>query len=265
VTPAHETVASADGVPIRFEAAGGGEPTLLLVHGWALDRGLWRGELARLSLRQRVVALDLAGHGESGRQRSDWTMAAFGQDVAAVASAAGGGALVLVGHSMGGPVVLEAARRMPERVCGIVLVDTLLNVEEHMPGEQAEAVARQMESDYPAAATAMAGEYLFVPGTPEPVRERVLAGVKALPAAISLACLRAAWTYDPLPALREIRAPIRAVNSDHFPTALEVNRRRMPGFEAILVPGVGHYPMLEAPERFAEALDRALAGIVSAP
>jgi pimeloyl-ACP methyl ester carboxylesterase len=252
-----------DGVPIQYEVQGRGEPTLVLVHGWAFDRHLWDGHAPRLAGRHRVVALDLAGHGESGRGRPQWTMAAFGGDVAAVVDAVAAAQVVLVGHSMGGPVVLEAARRMPERVRGIVLVDTLLDVEQRTPPAEADAFARQLQADYRATATQMATDYLFAPRTPADVRERVLRQAMALPAELSIALLREAWSYDPLPALREIRAPIRAVNADKFPTNLETNRRHMPGYEAAIVAGSGHYPMLENPAGFAAALDRALEQVLA--
>lgn len=191
-------------------------------------------------------------------------MAAFGEDVKAVVEAVGAKRLVLVGHSMGGPVVLEAARRMPKRVAGIVLVDTLLDVEQRTPPEEVEAFAKQLGADYKATATQMAGEYLFAPSTPAAVRERVLGHATSMPAEISIALLRQVWTYDPLPALREISAPIRAVNADKFPTNLEVNRRHMPGYEVIVVTGTGHYPMLEDPARFGPALERALGQVLAA-
>ena len=106
------TAQSADGTSIRFQVDGAGEPTLVLVHGWALDHCLWDGQVPWLSKTHRVVTLDLAGHGGSGRARAQWTMNAFGQDVQAVVEAVGMNAVILVGHSMGGPVVLEAARRL---------------------------------------------------------------------------------------------------------------------------------------------------------
>jgi pimeloyl-ACP methyl ester carboxylesterase len=258
------TARSSDGVAIRFQVGGQGEPTLVLVHGWAFDHHVWDGQVPSLSARHRVVTLDLAGHGESGGSRAAWTMAAFGDDVKAVVEAVGAQQVVLVGHSMGGPVVLEAARRMPERVKGIVLVDTLLNVEERTPAAEIEAFARQLEADYKTMVTQMSGNYLFAPATPAAVRERVLAQAMALPAGVSVAMLRQAWGYDPIPALREIRAPIRAVNADKFPTNVEANRRHMPGYQAIIVPGSGHYPMLEDPGRFGPALDQALAQVLAA-
>src|SRR5262245_14330403 len=140
------TAISDDGVTIHFQVHGKGTVTLVLVHGWALDRRLWDGQVPALAARHRVVTLDLAGHGESGRQRAEWTMAAFGQDVKAVVEAVNAGQVVLVGHSMGGPVVLEAARRMPERTKGVVLIDTLLDVEQRTPPEQLEAFIRQLEA-----------------------------------------------------------------------------------------------------------------------
>ena len=258
------TARSADGVAIRYHVEGTGEPTVVLVHGWAMDRHVWNGQAPALAKRHRVVTLDLAGHGESGGSRPAWTMAAFGEDVKAVVEAVGLTQLVLVGHSMGGPVVLEAARRMPERVKGIVLVDTLLNVEERTPAAEVEAFARQLEADYKTVVAQMSGNYLFAPATPAAVRERVLRQALALPAGVSVAMLRQVWAYDPLPALREIRAPIRAVNADKFPTNVAANRRHMPGYEAIIVPGCGHYPMLEDPARFGPALDQAVAQVLAA-
>jgi pimeloyl-ACP methyl ester carboxylesterase len=232
--------------------------TLVLVHGWALDHRLWDGQVPPLATRYRVVTLDLAGHGESGRQRAQWTIAAFGQDVKAVVEAVNAGQVVLVGHSMGGPVVLEAARRMPGRTKGVVLIDTLLDVEQRMTPEQVEAMARQLEADYKTTVTQMSAYYLFAPGTPEAVRELVLRYATAMPPAISIELIRQASSYDPLPALREIKAPIRAVNADKFPTNVEVNRRHMPGFQAIIMTGAGHYPMLEHPAQFNSALDQAV-------
>jgi pimeloyl-ACP methyl ester carboxylesterase len=258
------TARSADGAVVCFEVAGKGVPTIVLVHGWALDRHVWDGQAPSLSGRYRVVTLDLAGHGESAGSRSAWTMAAFGEDVKAVVEAVGAREVVLVGHSMGGPVVLEAARRMADRVNGIVLVDTLLDAEQRTPATEIEAFAGQLEADYKKTATHMANEYLFAPATPAAVRERVLRHALALPAEVSVAILRQVWAYDPLPALREIKAPIRAVSADKFPTNLEGNRRHMPGYEAILVPGSGHYPMLEDPAQFGRALDRALAQVLAA-
>jgi pimeloyl-ACP methyl ester carboxylesterase len=222
---------------------GEGDPTLVLVHGWAMDHRLWDGQVPGLAAHHRVVTLDLAGHGESGVDRADWTMAAFGRDVHAVVQAIDAQQVILIGHSMSGPVVLEAARMLGQRVKGIVLVDTLLDVEYRTPPDEIASFAKQLEADYRNTTIQMANENLFAPATPEPVRELVLRHATALAPKRSIAMLCDTWGYDPLPALQEIEVPIRAVN------------------DAAVIPGTGHYPMLEDPARFDPALDAAIAAI----
>ena len=58
----------------------------------------------------------------------------------------------------------------------------------------------------------------------------------------------------PLPTLRETKVPIHAINGDHTPTSLEVNRKYAPQFDATIIKGSGHYPMLENPAGFNQAL-----------
>jgi pimeloyl-ACP methyl ester carboxylesterase len=143
-------------------------------------------------------------------------------------------------------------------------VDTLLDVEQRTPPEEIEAFAGRLAADYVPTTTLMADEYMFAAGTPAAVRDRVLGQATTMSPDISIAMLRATWSYDPLPALRQIHVPVRAVNADKYPTNLEANRRHMPGYEAIVVAGSGHYPMLEDPARFDSALDSALGQVLAA-
>lgn len=250
---------SADGVPIRYAAAGKGDPALVFVHCGGCNRGFWDGQMAYFAAKHRVVALDLAGHGQSGVGRKDWTMSAFGEDVVSVVEALGLKRVVLIGHSLGGPAVLEAARRMPGRVAGLVLVDSWVDFEQRIAAEEMEKYLAALQADYRATTTAMTSQYLFSASTPEPVKARVLEAVLSGPQEIGVAVVRSSMTYSPLPALREIKAPICAISSDLFPTNLEGNRRYAPGYQAAIMKGVGHYLMLEQPEAFnallADALD----------
>ncbi len=122
------SVRSADGIPIHYEVYATGEPALVFVHGWSCDRSYWDAQVPFFSERHRVVTVDLAGHGESGLGRDAWSMRAFGQDVAAVVEELGLDEIVLVGHSMGGPVVVEAARILGDRVNVVVGADTFNDV-----------------------------------------------------------------------------------------------------------------------------------------
>lgn len=252
------TATSPDGVPIRYDAAGKGDPALVFVPCGGCNRGFWDGQMAYFAAKHRVVALDLAGHGQSGVGRKEWTMAAFGQDVVSVVEALGLKRVVLIGHSLGGPAVLEAARRMPGRVAGLVLVDSWVDFEAKLPAEEIEKYLSALQADYRATTTATLSQYFFSASTPEPVKARVLETVLSGPQEIGVAVARSSMAYDPLPALREIKAPICAISSDLFPTNLEGNRKYVPSYQAAIMKGVGHYLMLEQPEAFNELLAWAL-------
>ncbi len=93
--------------------------------------------------------MDLAGHGASGANRVDWTMGNFGEDVAAVVRQIQNPKIILVGHSMGAPVALEATRRIGDRVIGIVAVDSLKTIGQPvMPEAQIEKVLQPFKDDF---------------------------------------------------------------------------------------------------------------------
>jgi pimeloyl-ACP methyl ester carboxylesterase len=133
------TVAADDGVPLSVEQldpVDGGKPesTIVLVHGFALDRRSWyfqRRDLARSDdPRVRQVLYDQRGHGRSGRPAEEsCTIDQLGKDLdAVIRSVAPDGPLVLVGHSMGGMTIMALAEQRPElfadRVRGVALIGT---------------------------------------------------------------------------------------------------------------------------------------------
>ena len=118
------TVSSADQVAIKYQTAGNGALALVFVHCWTCNRSYWDKQADYFAGRYQVVRLDLAGHGESGHERKDYRIDAFSDDVVAVVEKLGLKQVILIGHSMGGPVSVEAAKRLGDRVIGVVGVDT---------------------------------------------------------------------------------------------------------------------------------------------
>jgi pimeloyl-ACP methyl ester carboxylesterase len=247
-------VTAADGVPIHYEVKGKGDPALVFIPCGSCDQTFWENQVAVFARNHQVVTIDLPGHGESGKGRTNWSIESFGDDVKRVVTKLGLKRVVLIGSSLGGPVALEAARLMPDRVVGIVPVDTLQNVEQRMTAEQVEGMVKQIQSDYKGQMTQLLNQYLFAPSTPAAVKERVLTQALAIPPELGIPILRAATVYDPIPTLRTLKMPIRAINSDLYPTNLESNRKYAPQFDVVIMKGVGHYPMLEDPARFNELL-----------
>ncbi len=255
------TVRSSDGVAIAYESFGRGEPALVLVHCWSCDRHLWDGVVPAVAKDRRVVTIDLAGHGESGRDRKEWTIQAFGQDVRAVVDKLGLKRVILAGHSMGGPVILEAARLLPGRVVGLIPVDTGLNVEKTSAPEEVAGLVAGFEKDYRGTAERFTRQYMFVPKSDPKIVDSVAAKNAAAAPEIAIPCLRAAVSYDARPTLKEVRVPAHAINSDKYPTDVAANRRHFASYDVTLMSGVGHYLMLEDPARFSELLVKVIASL----
>ncbi|HVT57742.1 MAG TPA: alpha/beta hydrolase [Thermoanaerobaculia bacterium] len=258
------TVASSDGVPIRYHTEGEGASALVFVHGWGCDRSHWTEQVAHFSADHLAVSLDLAGHGDSGKDRKSWTLQACGEDVRAVVLALDLRRVVLVGHSMGGAVILEAARLMPERVIGLVGVDTFHNVERRIDPAQAEALVSRWDKDFAGTAKEMVA--MLLPKVPDPTfKARIEAQMAAAPPDIALPLLRAQLAYDLATAFERVHAPIRVINTTS-PTDVEAGHRHCPGFAAVdLSPlGLGHFPMITAPALFDEKLAEVLRGLETA-
>jgi pimeloyl-ACP methyl ester carboxylesterase len=252
--PKSEVVNASDGVPIHYSVQGKGDPALVFIHCWACNRHFWDNQVAEFSRTYRVVTIDLPGHGESGKERKSYSVESYGDDVKTVVTKLNLKRVVLVGSSMGGPIALEATRRMPDRVVAIVPVDTLQNVEQKVPQEQLDAVFQQMQADFKGATTNLLNQFFFSPTTPAAVKERIINETIAQKPEVVLPILKAVFSYDAAPGLREVKVPIRAINADRVPTDVTANRKYAPQFDVVIIKGTGHYPMLEDPARFNQML-----------
>jgi pimeloyl-ACP methyl ester carboxylesterase len=259
------TALSEDGTLISYEIHGAGEPTLVFVHGWCCDARYWCAQVPYFCGKYRVVTLDLAGHGHSGMTRSDYTMRAFGEDVRAVTQAAGGGRVVLIGHSMGGSVIAEAARLMPGRVVGLIGVDTLENIEYPMTREELEKMIAPLKKDF-VSGTRQFVSQMILPRTDPQLREWILADMSAAPPAVALSAMnKMMYQYITGEAARifdEIRMPVLAVNGDMWPIDYKANRRHMVSFDAIVLKGADHFLMMDRPAEFNPGLDKAIHSIL---
>ena len=249
---------SADGVEIAYTVVGSGDTALLFIHGGLADRTFWAPQLAALADRFRLVAIDLAGHGESGRTRQSWTIPAFGEDARAVSVALNLRRVVIVGNSLGGAVALEAARLLRGRAVAVVGVDTLHDLTQRFDPAEARARADAFRKDFAGACRTMINQ-LFHPGAYPELRAWAEQRMLTMPPDVVVRIMEGLAGYDLAPASKNAGVPIRAINGDLWPTATEGNRKVVPDFDAAIMKNAGHYPMLERPEEF----NRILAGIVT--
>lgn len=259
---------SQDGTPVSYEVHGAGEPTLVFVHGWSCDARYWREQIPHFAKEHRVVVLDLAGHGHSGLARTKYTMAAFGKDVRAVTEAVDSKSVILIGHSMGGSVIAEAARLMPERVVGLIGVDTLENIEYPMTAEELTKMTEPLEKDFPTGSRQFIGQ-MILPQTDPQLRDWILADVSAAPPAVALSAMTEMMnqyiTGEAARIFEQLRIPVITVKGDLWPVNLEANRRHMLSFQAIILEKADHFLMMDRPDEFNRALTQAIKMLTEKP
>jgi pimeloyl-ACP methyl ester carboxylesterase len=251
---------SADGTEIVYEVRGEGTPELVFIHGWSCDRGYWCEQVDVFAEKHRVVAIDLAGHGESAAGRQEYTVEAFGADVAAVLVDAKVTDAILVGHSMGGPVAVEAALREPDRVRGIVGVDNFQSFVREIPTEQASAFIDGLEENFAPMVNGWV-KGMFPVQADQELRDEIAADMAAGDPAVGISAMRNILPWmggGGADRVRQLKVNITTVSSDMHPTDVEANQELVPDFEVRVMKGVGHFPMLEAPAEFNELLAAAV-------
>jgi len=262
--PVKKTVRASDGLSIACDVRGKGDTALVFLHGWGGDREYWKHQADAFASDYTVVTLDQAGHGASGTDRKAWTIDALAGDVEAVVKELKLKRVVLIGHSMGGSVALLAARKLPGTVVAVVGVDTLQDAEFKRPDDVVKGLFAGLEKDFKGTVGGMAGGLL-----PEKVDAKLKdwIGEKAASRdpAIATALIKDLFALDQKRAFKEAGVPVRCINSSggfqfFTPTAVETNKKYA-DFDAVTIPDVGHYPMLEKPKEFNEKLQGVLKGL----
>jgi pimeloyl-ACP methyl ester carboxylesterase len=244
-----QVVAStADGSAIRYGVRGQGDVTLVFVHCWTCNHTFWDKQVEHFSRNYRVVWLDLAGHGESGSRRESYTMQAFGQDVASVVEAVGAQRVILVGHSMGGPVSVEAAKRLGDRVLGVVGVDTFYTGFEY-PKTEAEiaAMIKPFEDDF-ATTTKYMIDSMFTPAADPSAKEWVLTQFDGSKKSMGISAMYGLLRWNAAGRLEQYQGRLRNINA--APTGKEQPLHH----SVVLIPGVGHFVPQVKPDEFNAAL-----------
>lgn len=251
-----------DSVDIEYEVISQGSPTLVFVHGWMCDRTFWREQVAHFSADYGVVVLDLGGHGKSGSDRSDWTVNSFAHDVSAVIRALNLQSVVLVGHSMGGPVIAETAILEPARVIGVVGVDTYQYLEANwLAGNGVPNLVNRLRGNFPGVTRGFVRS-MFTAASDSTLVSSVITAMMAGSPTIGIPSTESMfeWYRDTgVAALNRINQPLWTINSaEYVGTDIERLEQQVPRMRVTIMDGVGHFVMLEAPELFNRHLNDAV-------
>lgn len=193
--------------------------------------------------------------------RTNFTMGAFAEDVQAVTETTASRTVILIGHSMGGSVIAEAARLMPDRVIGLIGVDTLENVEYRMTQGQFNKMITPLKKNFRTGSRQFIAE-MISPHTDTQLRDWILSDIAAAPPAVALSAMAEIITQyitgEAAKVFEQTRVPVITINGDMWPINYKANRRHMFSYHAIVLKKAGHFLMMDRPEEFNSALEKAI-------
>lgn len=254
-------VNSRDGVPIAYSTYGSGKDAIVLVHCWSCDQQYWKAQVEFFKDDFQVVTFDLAGHGNSGTDRNEWTIPSFGDDVVAVLNELNAEKVYLVGHSMGGMVALDAASKT-DRIDRLILVDILTDKYWPIPEEEVRDFIQPFRDNFRGQTYEWAHNELFVPGTDAHLKDTIATDMAKAPPEIALPAMYDMLSRNYDQTMEEVNRngiQIYAINSDRWETDIE-ELRKLGIQHTMIMHDVGHFPMLEAPESFNQVLYTLITG-----
>lgn len=256
---------SFDGVPISYQQYGNGDTTLVFVHGWSCDSRYWKNQIRPFSEKYKVITIDLAGHGHSGVNRKDWTIRSFGEDVKAVIEQSKAENIILIGHSLGGPVVGQAADLLRSKAKAVIGIDTLQNVEYKITPEEADKLIKPFETDFKNSTKAFVGA-MFVKESDPDVVKWVSEDMSSAPEFVALGAFRNMFndymSGEMAKVFERSGVPVYCINANLWPNDPEANKRHIKSFTLKMIDGTGHFPMLEKPAEFNKILNETIEEII---
>lgn len=244
--------AKLDGARIHYQNYGKGREALLLIHGWTCNLGYWRDQVPDFAKRNRVITLDLPGHGQSDKPEIVYSMDLFAKAIDAVMRDAKVDRAVLVGHSMGTPVARQFYRKFPQKTLAIVIVD----------GGLRPFGDKKMRDGFVAAFRAPnykeAGTKMFAgmagPQLPAETQDRIKTSFLSTPQHVMVSAMEG-MNDESIYGPDKMNVPVLAIlaKSPFWPADTEQFLRSLaPNLEFHTWEGVGHFLMMEKPQQFNE-------------
>ncbi len=246
------------------------DPVLVFIHGWTCDLTFWRGQEPVYAM-HRSLLIDLPGHGLSDKPRIPYPMEFFARAVEAVMRDAHVEHAVLIGHSLGGPIIYAFMRLFPQKASAIVFVDVDVRpgsagpMDHHEQRLRMAGRAQAMRSPAGDRAFAANVESCFTPRTPEAVKEDVRQKMLGTPKFVRIASVTSPSSLPPPGKDEAFDLPAIAIQATSSGTDVRygIMQKLFPALQLEKWDGSGHFLMMEDPERFNQSLERFLAALPS--
>jgi pimeloyl-ACP methyl ester carboxylesterase len=246
---------------MNFVQRGNGEPALVFVHGFACTHEDWAAQLGHFSKSGGVVACDLRGHGATPGRPHECSIEHYGGDVAALVNNLDLSSVVLVGHSMGCRVVLEANRLIADKVAGVVLVDGSRMADGDPDAAEAAARASIAKSGYPGFAENLFRQmFLSASPTADAIVQRAVSSSGEF--GTDLWARMARWDAGSMDAaFAAVHSPVLVIQTTTRDAALKrtplqagqtspwLDYVTSKGARVEVIPETGHFPQIEVPEK----------------
>lgn len=260
----HDVALSFDSERIAYNVIGKGKTALIFIHGWSCDGRYWNKQIPVFAKDYQVITVDLAGHGHSSLDRKDYSMLSFAKDVKSVIDKENIDRAILIGHSMGGSVSAEAAFLMPDKVVGIVGIDTFQNLSERINQTEIEQMLTPFESDFINYKRYFVSQ-MFYEGTEQQLMNWIIEDMSSAPKKIALSAFRGYMGQyvngEAAMIFKNINIPVVSINARLWPTLPDENKKYIQNYQLLFIEETGHFPMLEKTEEFNMLLKKALNSI----
>ena len=240
-------------IKIHYQNRGKGDRALVFVHGWSCNSDFWRPQMNDFDS-LHLIAVDLAGHGMSDKPQVAYTMEYLARSIEAVLTDAKVKRAVLVGHSMGTPVVRQFYRLFPKKTAGLVIVDGALRM--IFPKEQMDQFMAPLKADYKAAVPGVI-DGILGPLKDEKLRSEIKTAMLSTPDYVALSAMEG--MADPTLYKNDtIKVPVLAVlaKSPFWPPDTETFLRSLaPNLQYVEWDGVSHFLMMEKAQEFDQTVE----------
>lgn len=264
-----------EGLDINVQSWGSGSPSLVFVHGFACDVEDWQPQVARLAGRFRCIALDLPGHGRSGLP-TNGDVQHLARVVCAVKGLHAGARTVLVGHSLGCRVILNAMSLCPAGVAGLVLIEQNL-----VSGHDVEAAIDALEArlEQVGVHNFLRGRFdaMFSSESDPAFRTKALSRVDRLDAHFAQELLASSmrWEAQTVSQLATLKLPVLLLQGTYLDERFEWHRlesgmttpwiatvlEHVPQARFQLIEDTGHFAQVEAAEQVTKCIDSFAGGL----
>ncbi|MVM34852.1 alpha/beta fold hydrolase [Spirosoma sp. HMF4905] len=254
-----------DETAMHYVLAGSKLPTLLFVHGADINLTYWDAQLAYFADQYNVVALDLPGHGKSGRDKKQWSVKTMGQYVATFIKSLNLEQVILIGHSMGGDVNLVAATTYPAPVIGFIGIDNFKNAGQPLAPEyqqQSKEIIHNLHTDFANTNEQYARMVLLTPQTPDAVATQVVQDYRSAYQPMTIDVIEEVFNdlyLTERELLPKLPCKLHLINVDYMPTQEEpLQQYATTGYTFHHMAGTSHFPMIENPDELNKKLDEVI-------